>query len=183
MGDRPTSTTRARRSDFGTVDLLLADSRLASIALNEARVRLLLRTYGVSRDDANLLTFVLVVTAFRATATTVPRVARAMRRIPGMDFATGGFLVREGAVGIAGPAASEVSPFATLLTIAIAGGIAIPALRRAVRRARVVEHNVRIFREQMYSDARRRLEAALPVAPEGAATFDEGTERSAGQVV
>jgi len=51
---------------------------------------------------------------------------------------------------------SEVAPFVTLLGIAIAGGVAIPKLRRAAHRLRAAERRVRTLRERQYSMARRR---------------------------
>jgi hypothetical protein len=155
----------ARRSDFGAGRLFLADSRLALALLNYARHRALNRLFGVSREQANLLTFILAIGATHVTITTAGRVIRAPFRISGTDVATGGFLMREGAVGIAGPSASEVSPFATLLIIALAGGVAIPTLRRASHKLRATELRVRTLRERQYSNARRGMAAmARPAA-------------------
>ena len=130
----------------------------------------------MSREDTNLLTLVLVLSACDAVFTAAPRVVGAVTRVSGRDVAIGGFLAREGAVGAAGPAASEVSPFATLLMIAFVGGIAIPTLRRASRRMRVVAHDVRVFRERMYSNARREMANALPRLPGLDLSNDEVTE-------
>src|SRR5437762_783991 len=121
-------TVAPGRSDFGAGQLLLADSRLAFTVLNHVRYRVLMRVFGVSREQANLLTLVLVLTAGHGALTTAGRVVKAPLRINGTDLVAGGFLMREGAMGVAGPSAAEVSPFATLLGLAIAGGIAIPTL-------------------------------------------------------
>ena len=50
-------------ADFGAGRLLLADSRLTFAVLNDARYRTLNGVFGVSREQANLLTFVLLVGA------------------------------------------------------------------------------------------------------------------------
>jgi hypothetical protein len=150
------ATTPPRPSDFGAGQLFLADSRLALAVLNELRYRTLTHLFGVSRSQANLLTLVLVVGAGHTAVATAGRVVRAPLRITGADIAIGGVAMREAAVGVAGPSASEVAPFVTLLGIAIAGGVAIPKLRRAAHRLRAAERRVRTLRERQYSMARRR---------------------------
>ena len=148
------------RSDFGTAQLLLADSRLAFVALNEVRYRVLTSLFGVSREQANLLTLVLVLTAGERGFETAGRVMRAPLRVSGMDAVIGAFLFREGAAGIAGPSASEVSPFATLLGIVIVGGIAIPKTRRLAQQLRAAERRLRELRESQYAGARRAMARA-----------------------
>jgi hypothetical protein len=151
------ATAASSRSDFGAGQLFLADSRLAFTVVNHVRCRLLMRVFGVSREQANLLTFVLAIGASHVALTTAGRVVRAPFRVDGADVAMGGFAMREAAIGVAGPSAGEISPFATLLMIGLAGGIAIPRLRRAGRRLRVAERRVRTLRERQYSAARRAM--------------------------
>jgi hypothetical protein len=155
-------TAPSRRSDFGAGQLLLADSRLAFAVLNEVRCRVLMRAFGVSRQQANLLTAVLVLASGHGAVRTAGRVVKAPLRVNRTDLAIGGFVLREGAMSAAGPSASEVSPFATLLGVGIAGGIAIPALRRATHRLRAAERRVRTLREGKYSAARRARAAGGP---------------------
>ena len=121
------ATASARGAKFGAGRLLVSDSRLTLGALNYARHRTLYRVFGVSRAEANLLTFVLALVA-----------------------------VREAALGIAGPGVREGGPFvATLLAAALIAGLAAPGLRRAASRMRAAEHRLRVERERRYSDARR----------------------------
>ena len=155
------ATPATSRSQFGAGELFLADSRLAFAVLNVARVRILQRLFGISPQQANLLTFVMAVTAGHTAAKTAGRVVSAPLRISGMDVAMGSFLAREGAVGVAGPSAGEISPFATLVTIGLAGGLAIPALRRLSHTLRATERRVRTLRERQYSNARQAMAAAL----------------------
>ena len=72
-----------------------------------------------------------------------------------MDAVIGGFAMREAAMGASGPAAAEISPFATLMAIALLGGLAVPTLRRSLRRMRAIEHRVRSLRERQFASARR----------------------------
>lgn len=148
-------TAAPRRSEFGAGELFLADSRLAFVALNEARYRVLRRVFGVSRAQANLLTFVLALNASHAAAVTAEKVVTAPFRVAKVDVVISGFTMREAAVGAAGPRAAAVSPFATLLLIAVAGGMALPTLRRAAHQARLLERRIRTLRERQYSSARQ----------------------------
>ena len=148
-------TDAPSRSDFGAGHLFLADSRLAFTVLNQVRYGVLMRVFGVSRAQANLLTFVLALAGGQTAVTTAGRVARAPLRVSKMDVAMGGFTMRQGAIGIAGPSAAGVSPFATLVGLAIVSGVAIPALRRGAHRLRAGERRVRTLRERQYSAASR----------------------------
>jgi hypothetical protein len=143
-----------RRASFGAADLLLADSRLAFSVLNEVRYRALGRVFGVSREQANLLTGVLLLMGGHEAVVVTGKVVRWRPPISGSDVVMGGFTAREAAVGMAGPSASAVSPFATLVAIALAGGLAVPTIRRAARTLRVTEHRVRMWRERSYATAR-----------------------------
>src|SRR5213592_3344472 len=141
------ATAAGDRPAFGAGQLFLADSRLAFVVLNEARYRVLGRVFGVSREQANLLTFALALVGFEGAVTTAGRVIRVPLQVSRADFAIGGFMSREAAIGVAGPSAGEVSPFATLMTIAVVGGLALPTLRRTARRLREAERRVRTLRE------------------------------------
>ena len=152
-----TTSAANKRSDFGAGELFLADSRLAFIVLNEVRYRTLRRVFGVSREQANLLTFALAFVGFHGAVNVAGRVVQAPLHISGADLAIGGFVGREGAIGVAGPNAAAVSPFATLMTIGILGGLAFPALRRTARRMRAAEQRLRSLREGQYANARRAM--------------------------
>jgi len=153
------TTAASPRPGFGAGQLFLADSRLAFAVLNHVRVRALQRAFGISREQANLLTLVLLLTTTHGAVATAGRVVKAPLRLSGKDAAIAGFSMREAGIGIAGPAAAEVSPFATLISIALLGGLAMPALRRSARRLRDVEQRIRLLRERQYANARRAAAA------------------------
>jgi hypothetical protein len=150
---------RAGRTDgrpgFGAGRLFLADSRLAFGAANYARHQALNRSFGVQREQANLLTFVLLLSAGPPVLAGLWRAVRApLAMATGVNAGVGAFALRTATRGVAGPAASEVPQLEALLALAVAGGVAIPQLRRAFRGARKVEHHVRRQRESMYAAAR-----------------------------
>ena len=103
------ATASARGAKFGAGRLLVSDSRLTLGALNYARYRALHRVFGVSRAEANLLTFVLALAAVDPAARVARRVARAPRALTGAGSGMSGFTVREAALGIAGPGVREGS--------------------------------------------------------------------------
>jgi hypothetical protein len=145
-------------SDFGAGRLFLADSRLALGALNYCRHQGLKRVFGVQREQANLLTFVVLVSAGPPMVVGLWRAVRApLALATGANAGVGAFAVREATRGVVGPGATEVPNAAALLALALAGGVAIPQLRRALRGVRAAEHRVRQQRESMYQRARVRV--------------------------
>jgi hypothetical protein len=144
--------------------VFLGDTRLAVTALNEGRHYALNRAFGVSREQANLLTFVLALGAADGAYATTRRVLHGPFPVSSSDATLGGMLMREAALGVAGPAARKV-PFAgALLTAALVGGLAVPGLRRAAHEIRAAESRVRRQRMAVYAAgaeaARRRRETA-----------------------
>ena len=148
----------ASRSDFGAGRLFLADSRLAFGMVNHARYQALNRVFGAEREEANLLTFVLLVSAGPPIAGVLWRTVRAPLAVAtGLNAAVGGFALRAATRGIVGPSASEVPNAAALLALAAVGGLAIPQLRRGMRGVRAAEHRIRKQRESMYSAGRAAM--------------------------
>src|SRR4051795_6039103 len=114
----------ARPSHRGTARAFVGDARLAATAANHLRLIALRRVFGASPAQANALTFVLTLTAADASLRTgrrrsrhaVPPGAGGVRRarrvsrhaVPSRgDAAIGGFLLRDAALGVAGPAARD----------------------------------------------------------------------------
>jgi hypothetical protein len=143
--------------DFGTGRLLLADSRFALAVLNHGRRWAVARLFGMTGSQADILSFVLALGAAEATLQGVRHMIAKPFGLTGTDAVMGAFGLREGALAIAGPAASEVPGFAAVMTLALAGGVAIPGLRRARRNLRAVERRLRSERIRRY---RAALEAA-----------------------
>jgi hypothetical protein len=153
-------TPAPRSTAHGTFNagrLFLADARLALLVLDHGRQRSLSRLFGVSGRQADLLSLVLALSAAEAAYGATRRVMGAPLAISGADVALGGFALREGMLGIAGPGSRAVPSAGALLTIGALGGLAIPALRRGTRRLRAAEHRLRQERQRRYDAARRAL--------------------------
>lgn len=139
---------------FGSAQLFLADARLAWLACNRLRQVALHRLFGVSGEQANLLTFVLALGLADGAFETSRRLIRAPLRTSGTDGVIGGFLVREAALGVAGPAARQM-PFAgALVTAGVLGGLVLPDLRGTTHRMRLAERRIREARLMRYAAAR-----------------------------
>ena len=145
---------------FGTSQLFLIDSRLALVVLNHLRYRALNRVFGVSRDQANVLTVVLLLGAADGAYETARRIGGTRVRESGTNAAVGALALREAALGVAGPSAREVPAFGALVGFAVLGGLVAPGLRRTAHRMRAAEGRVRRERISRYAAARDRAPAA-----------------------
>jgi hypothetical protein len=150
-----TGAAAAAPGNFGTGRVFVADSRLALGALNYGRRRALERYFGVSREQANLLTFVLALAAADMAYETTRRVVRAPLALTGADLTMGGFAMREAALGVAGPSLRATPLLGALVTVAVLGRLALPGVRRVTLGLRAAEQRVRAHRIGRYSDARR----------------------------
>jgi hypothetical protein len=146
---------RGGESGIGAGQLFLTDSRMALGVANYARHQAMHRVFGVDREQANLLTAVLLLTAAGPTAAFLAKAVLApVAVVTGVNAGVGAFALSEVTRGIAGPGVREVPNAAALLVLAIFGGLAVPQMRRAARGLRGVEHRVRVQRESMYGAAR-----------------------------
>jgi hypothetical protein len=144
----------AETDGFGTGRLFVADSRLGLALINSARYWALNRLFGVSRQQANVVTFLMTVLAAEAVYESGRRMIRAPR-VSGADAAVGLLALREGALGLAGPGARQTPHAGALLAFAMLGGVAVPRLRRGAQALRAAEHRVRSQRIGRYATATR----------------------------
>jgi hypothetical protein len=157
------------RPEFGAGQLFLTDSRLAFAVLNHLRYQALNRVFGVSRDQANVLTVVLLLGAADGAYEAARRISGMRPHVSGTDAALGAFALRDAALGVAGPSGREVPGFGTLVAFAMLGGFAAPGLRRTAQRMRAAEQRVRAAEERVrrerirrYLAARDRVRASAP---------------------
>jgi hypothetical protein len=139
----------------GAGQVFVGDARLAVTALNEGRYFVLNRVLGVPREQANILTVALALAAADAAYATGRRVVRGPVPLSGSDATMGAMLIREGLLGIAGPAARKVPLGGTLLAVGLLGSVAAPELRQAIHRIRAAELRVRRQRMSTYAAAGR----------------------------
>ena len=142
---------------FGTPQLFLNDSRLVFTVLNHLRHQALGRVFGTSREQANVLTVVLLLGAADGAYEAARRVGG--KRLGVSDAGVGAIALREVALGVAGPSARAIPGFGALLAFALLGGLAVPGLRRTAQRMRAAERRVRQQRITRYAAARDRERA------------------------
>jgi hypothetical protein len=140
---------------FGAGRLFLSDVRLALALVNSTRYAVLRSTLGISREQANIVTFFGALLAADTAYETARRVVRVPLRMSGTDAVLGGFALREAAFGVTGPQSRDVRLFGTLVAGAMVASIAVPGLRRAARRMREAERDVRERRIATYRAAMR----------------------------
>jgi hypothetical protein len=136
------------------VRVFVYDARLVLALANHARHLALKRVFGVSRNEANLLTGVFVIGAAEATFATA-RKALNTRPMSARDASIGALALREAALALGGPAARPVPRFGALVALAAVGGVAFPSARRAAHGARVAEQRIRERRTHTYEAMHR----------------------------
>jgi hypothetical protein len=110
--------------------------------------------FGVPREQANLLTFVLALGAASGASAAARRVVRGPFALSRSDAGMGGILIHEAVLGIAGPAARKVPLAGTMLTVAMLGAL-LPGLRRTGHGIRAAELRIRRQRMSVYTAASR----------------------------
>jgi hypothetical protein len=123
--------------------------------INEARYLALQRCFGISRQQANLLTAALALTSADAAYAMMQRVLHDPVGITGADVTLGGLVLREAGYAIAGPGARNVPFFGALVAASLVGSLAVPSLRGAIHRLRRTEQRIREQQLRVYNSARR----------------------------
>ena len=156
---------------FGTPQLFLTDSSMVFTVLNHLRYQALNRVFGTSREQANVLTFVLLLGAADSAFETARRVGGTRLRMS--DAGLGAIGLREAALGVAGPGARAIPGFGALVAFALLGGLAAPRLAPdGPQDARLAERRVRRARIERYAAAQiargeRGVEEVPPIIPIG----------------
>src|SRR5262245_60223780 len=150
-GSDPTADPTQQRL-FGTAQLFLTDSRLVFAVLNSSRYVFLNRVFGVSLEQANVVTFLGGLAVADLLFEGGRRTARAPLRTSRADYALGGAVLRELAFAVGGPGSREVRGFATLVSGALLISVAFPGIRHTARRVREAESRARRARIARYSD-------------------------------
>jgi hypothetical protein len=145
---------------FGTQQLFLTDSRLVLAVANHLRYQALNRAFGLSREQANVLTVVLLLGAADGAYEAARRISGMRPHVSGTDAAIGAVALREASLSMAGPSVRAIPGFGALVAFAILGGFAAPALRRTGQRVRAAEQRLRAAEERVRRERIRRDVAA-----------------------
>lgn len=135
--------TGSRADQFGGSALLLGDIRTTFMLLNALRHRVIEEVFGLPREQDNLLTLVALV----MLADAVAGGTRRLRNVRGPAFGDG--MLAAGALGevlssVAGPSSRKTPMAGTILTLAVAGGAAGPAVLKSLRGVRTSSHRASV---------------------------------------
>lgn len=119
--------------EFGGGRLLLSDLRVAFLLMNDARHRTVARLFGVSPDQANLVTLIAVMMLAEAAHRKVQRLFSAPSVPSPGDGLVAGASLRELLLGVAGSPARDVPFSGPLLAIAVLGGTVGPTAFKSLR--------------------------------------------------
>jgi hypothetical protein len=116
--------------------------------------------FGVSRDQGNVITAVLLLGAADGAYEATRRVTGMRPHVSGSGAALGASALRGGALGVAGPTVGRAPAFGTLMAVAILGGLAAPGLRRTAHKMHMAEQRLRATEQRVRRERIRRYEAA-----------------------
>jgi hypothetical protein len=150
------ATTMSTNGNVGFARLFFGDAAIVFMLLNNARHRTVTRVFGVSRDDSNLVTVLVIGSAAVAVHGTAARV-RAIRPSRS-DSLVGAAVLREAALGIAGEPSRAVPAAGALLALALVGKSSRPILRGVVRTTRESVQNVMTAPLKLRAFARGRYD-------------------------
>jgi hypothetical protein len=139
--------------DFGLARLILTDTRLGLLVLNEVRHWGLNRVFGTSRAQANLLSLVLVLVAARAAHDVRQQIPHMPRTSAGAA-SRGVLVLYEAATGYAGPQSHAAPIVAVPMTAGLIGVVLVGGARRAARGVRAAEQRARAGRIAHYQRVR-----------------------------
>lgn len=130
------SGQRIPDGEFGGIRLLISDTRVGLLLLNEARYRSIHRLFGVDRDQSWLVSLVALGVLGHAAHNGLRRIAQGPNPTSG-DLLLGAGALREISYGIGGPSARNVPGFGALVAVGVAGHLARPVLSRSFRDLRI----------------------------------------------
>ncbi len=96
---------------FGKSELFLTDARLVFGVLNHVRYQALNRVFGVSREQANVVTAIVLLGAADGAYEAARRIAGIRPHMSGSDAALGAITLRDVSLGIAGPNVRAIPGF------------------------------------------------------------------------
>jgi hypothetical protein len=132
------------------VRLMAGDATVILLVLNDIRRRVLSRLFGVSEDQAMLITLIALGLAARTTRQQASRVPRPSGP-SGADAAIGSAILREGVFRIAGEGSRNKPFFASLLAFAL-----VAKYHPVLRGARLSLREVRASSRKVFTSARGR---------------------------
>jgi hypothetical protein len=157
-----TGTDLSGLEDVEGIRLLTSDLTTLALLLNEARYRTMQRVFGLSREQANVATVVLLLAATAATHEKAMKAVKAPGGLTVPDVALTVGVAREAMHGVAGPSFDKVPLFGTLLALAALAHISRPVVSRTTHAIHTRTHKALLAFEHRYGHHVRRLQQLAP---------------------
>ncbi len=123
--------------------LFLSDIRVALLLLSEARYRVLRRYLGITRDQANTVTFIFLLMLAEAVSESTGRARQALRRPTATSTAVGATVTSEVVFGLVGGISARDARLAgTLVLIVLAAAELRAGGRGAIDDVRAWSHRM-----------------------------------------
>lgn len=149
MANSPLTAPSLELPESGGSRVLRTDLRVASMLLNDTRYRTLHRVLGLSREQANLATLVLALTAAGGAHEKIRHLAAGPAMPSSTALVFGNASLRGLMLRIAGPEAGATPLFGSLLVLALLGHPTRRALAAAI-------HGMRSSSKRMSGDFHHR---------------------------
>jgi hypothetical protein len=142
--------------------LLTSDLTTLALLLNEGRYRTMKRVFGLSREQANLATMVLLLGVTAATRESAIKALKAPGgpTVPDVAIAMG--ISREALHAVAGRSFDKAPLFGTLITLAALAHISRPVVSRTTHAIHTRTHRALLGFEHRYGHHVRRLQQLDP---------------------
>ncbi len=129
--------------------LLVSDTRLTLLLLNEARYHTIKRVFGTPRKDSALVTIIAVGVLSAAVRSKAAELVKGPT--PSLAGAMlGAGMVNESVRGLAGVAPGDSVLFTTLIAMALVGAAVRPVARASWRGAKTMSHQARADFDHRY---------------------------------
>ena len=146
----------------GGARLLLTDTRVALLLLNEARYRTMEQAFGLTKEQVNAATLIGALGVAAALQARWRRMMEGPLLPPLPDLALGITTFRESVYAVVGPSAADIPLLGTLIAIGVIGSLGRPIVVRGVHGVRTSSHRAHSAFQHRYGHmvghGRRHLE-------------------------
>lgn len=148
---------------FSGARLMVSDTCVILLLLNEGRHHTIKRLFGTPREDSALVTIIAVALLSAAVGSKAARLVKGPTpTLAGSMLGVG--LVNESIRGMAGVAPGDSVLFSTLVAMALAGAAVRPVARASWRGAKTILHQARADFDHRYGHLIRPNRPRPPVA-------------------
>jgi hypothetical protein len=124
---------------------MIGDALMGLLLLNDLRHRVLTRVFGISSQQANVMTVITVALVSEGVHSRAAKVRGARPHLSIADSAIGAVSLKEAAHGIAGPWSRSVPLFGALIAFAVLAKSFVPMVQASLHGAREALRDARTW--------------------------------------